>query len=122
MANLTTQGATAVIDGTAIPATLYMQIHTADPTNAGTNAIAAGMTARVAFTRSAAVAGVASNANVVGWIPYTVNETITHYSCWSTVSGGFCWFVGALDTPVPAVIGDSVFWPVGDFEFEMHHW
>ena len=58
-AEFSTFGANSVLDGTGIPATLYLKAHLGNPGAAGT-ANAAAETTRKAFTRSAASAGATS--------------------------------------------------------------
>ena len=53
MANWSTYGANAILDGTAMPATLYAKLHIGNPGAAGTSNPAAE-TSRKSFTRVAA--------------------------------------------------------------------
>jgi len=107
MANLTTYGANALADGTAIPATLYVQLHTADPTAAATSAVATE-TARQSFVRSAAAVGVAANVDLLEWLSYPAVETLTHVSIWDATTAGNPWFVDTIPSAPTTVIGQAV--------------
>lgn len=92
--NLTTYGANAILDGTAMPATLYVKLHLGNP---GVNAIAnaATETTRQSFTRDAASGGATQNAAQIQWLNYPASETITHISLWDAASSGNPWWVAA---------------------------
>lgn len=92
--NLSTYGANAILDGTAMPATLYLELHTGNPTAAGT-ANSAGLD-RKSFTRAAAAAGASSNVAELLWSAPPA-ATVSHATVWDALSGGNCWWVGALD-------------------------
>jgi hypothetical protein len=115
--NLTQYAAAAILNGTPIPATLYIQLHTGNPTNSGTANLAAGIggTSRRSFTRSTASVGTpgnpvqASNVAQITWLPYNQNELISHGSVWDANSSGNCWFVGALPASVSAAVDDALY-------------
>lgn len=89
---LTTYGANAILDGTAMPATLYIKLHIGNPgVNAANNA--AAETTRQAMTRDAASAGATQNAAVIQWFNAAATEVITHISLWDDVSAGNPWWV-----------------------------
>lgn len=119
--NLSTYGANAVLDGTAMPATLYAKIHVGDPGAAGT-ANAAVETTRKAFTRSAAAAGATANAAIIQWTNIAGSETATHITLWDAASGGNCWWVGALTNPVGYVVTDTFEIAAGDLDLAMTIW
>ena len=121
MANLSTSGANELLDGTALPATLYVQLHTGDPGAAGTANVATETT-RKSFTRTAAAAGVASNVLLLEWLSYPAVETLTHVSMWDAASGGNCWFVDAITTPPETVIGQAAEIAVGELSFTFPIW
>ncbi len=106
MASLATPGANALLDGTALPATLYAQLHTGNPGTNGTANVAT-VTTRQSFTRTAAAGGVSENASLIEWSNYPTSETITHVSIWSLAVGGVCWFIGNPADVTPT-IGDNV--------------
>lgn len=122
--NFSTFGANAVLDGTAVPATLYVKLHIGNPGSAGT-ANAAAETARKAFTRIAAAAGLTTNAAIVEWLNAAADEDITHVSAWSTVgpAGGNCWFVGpATNGPVVVLAGNTIQIDIGELVMEAGIW
>lgn len=106
MASLALPGANALLDGTALPATLYAQLHLGDPGQNGTANLAT-VTTRKSFTRTAASGGASENAGLIEWANYSTAETITHVSVWSLAAGGVCWFIGNPADITPA-IGDNV--------------
>lgn len=98
MSDFATPGADAFLNGTALPATLYLQGHTGDPGTNGTANVAAE-TDRIALTTwAAAGAGAAgyrkkattADASILN---AAATETWTHVTYWSASSGGTCWFV-----------------------------
>lgn len=91
--NLTPYGANAILDGTAMPATLYVQLHVGNPGTSGSANIAAEAD-RVSFTRAAAAGGATSNAGSLLWEAIPANETITHISIHDAAAAGNCWWVG----------------------------
>lgn len=120
MASLTVFAANSVLDGTPIPAGLYVDLHVGDPTDTGLVDLAAG-TSRELVSRGAAAAGVAFSTNQQAWIPYSANETISHVSLWDDADAGEgnCWFVGALLVPKVVAINDAVYFQIGSISFEM---
>lgn len=120
MPSLATPGANAILDGTAIGATLYAQLHTGDPGTNGTANIATE-TARKSFTRAAASGGATANAGIIEWLNYPANETITHVTVWSASSGGTCWLI--VDNANTAVlIGETVQILAGDLDLVAPVW
>jgi len=98
MADLATPGADAFLNGTSLPATLYMQLHTGDPGASGLANVAT-LSTRISVTPfTAAAAGAAGyrkidNSAGSGSIPGTAGETISHVSYWSAAVAGTCWFI-----------------------------
>lgn len=129
MANLTQYAAAAVLNGTAVPVTLYVNLHTDDPGDDGVGFLAVGLagTLRKAVTRTTAVAGtpgdpvLATNVSSVTWVPYDESETVSHATYWDDPDSGQgnCWFVGELPSPVVLVEDDAVFFAAGTIEFSM---
>jgi len=120
MSDIATPGANALLDGTALGATLYVQLHTGDPGTNGTANVATE-SARKAFTRTAAAGGVATNVASIEWPSAAATETATHVSIWSAASGGTCWFVDditdeAIDT------GDLIVIAAGDLSLAFTVW
>lgn len=120
MANLSTYGANAVLDGTALPATLYAKLHTGNPGAAGTSN-AAGETTRKSFTRGAASSGATSNAGALTWTNVSTSEDYSHVSLWDASSGGNCWMVGTL-TANAVTAGDTFEIAAGDLDLAMTIW
>jgi len=123
MAALSTYGADAVLDGTAIPATLYVKVHIGNPGAAGTSN-AAAETTRKAFTRNAS-GGDAHTENValVEWLNAAADEDLTHLTAWDAVSGGNCWLVGAIsNAPINVLAGNTIQIDIGDLDITASVW
>lgn len=120
-AELSLYGANHVLDGTAMPATLYVKAHTGNPTNAGT-ANPATETTRKAFTRVAAAAGATSNVATLTWLGAAASETWSHWSAWDASSGGNCWIVGTCSPPIVVTAGDTVRCAIGDLDLSLTVW
>ena len=99
---MTLAGRCNVLNGTGLPATLWLQHHTADPGEGATAPIGG----RQAFTHAASTDGTASN---VSTIDHTVPAaaTYSHWSVWDAVSGGNCWWVGQWNLARTYIIGDT---------------
>lgn len=117
---LSTFGANAVLNGTAIPATLYAKPHVGNPGPAGANN-AAGETTRKSFTRTTSTAGANSNAADMDWTAVSTTEDWTYLSLWDASSGGNCW--GILPhTQNPLTAGDNVKIAAGDLDLALDIW
>ena len=78
-------------------ATLFVQLHTADPGAAGTTAVSVGSATRNAVTQGAAASGVQANsAAPSAWTNGGTSEAISHLSVWDASSGGNFLFSVAL--------------------------
>jgi hypothetical protein len=86
--------------GTAVaqPATLYVSLHTADPTDAGTGAeVSGGAYARQPIAFSAASAGSTKNNADITYPAATANwGTATHIGIWDALTTGNLYFYGPL--------------------------
>jgi len=114
---LSTYGTNAVLDGTAMPATLYGKLHVGNPTAAGT-ANAATETTRKSFTRAAASGGATSNVAALTWPTIAGSQDATFLSMWDNVSAGNCWGI----VPVTAnayVAGDTFEIAAGDLDLSL---
>lgn len=120
MALFSTYGSNAVLNGTAIPATLYVKLHTGNPGAAGTTA-AATETTRKSFTRSTSTAGTNSNAADLAWTAVAGTEDYTHFTAWDASTSGNCWIVGTV-TANPVTAGDSFTIPAGDLDLSLDIW
>ena len=118
MSALSGYAVVAILNGTPIPATLYLKAHISEPGVNGLNG-AASETSRVAVTRTTAVyPGVASNDAEVGWTNYPADETITHLTLWDDLTAGNCWFIGEETGGGIAVLtGQDLTLDVGDLVF-----
>lgn len=88
------------------PATLFVQLHTADPGASGTTSVANAST-RNALTLNAASAG-AITLTALAAFTGTVTETITHISVWSASSAGTFYWSCALGTSKLINVGDTL--------------
>lgn len=99
-----------MLGGTAFtaPAATYLQIHTADPTDAGTTATAnSGLRQQVTWSAASNPAGTKASAATVTWTNVTTTETYTHWSLWDASSGGNCLWTGALASSAAVTMGDT---------------
>lgn len=119
MANLSAYAVNALLDGTAMPTTFYMQAHTGDPGVNGTANVSVE-TSRVATTRTAASGGVASNDAEDGWVNWPADETLTHFTLWDAASGGNCWYIAAeASGGEPVTTGQNVTASPGDIVYTL---
>lgn len=106
MSDLLLPGSNAILDGVALPATLYLQLHTGNPGSNGTSNVAT-MSTRKPFSRTAAASGNVTNSTEIQWLNAPTSELITHTSVWSAASGGVAWFADD-NTDTQVYTGDSV--------------
>lgn len=97
------------------PAALYIKLHTADPSAAGTSN-ASAVTTRQAVTYGAPSSGTISLSNAPAF-SMTATETISHVSVWDNVSAGNCLFTAALTTGKSVVNTDTL--TFGTFTFAL---
>lgn len=88
------------------PATIFGQLHTADPGAAGTTAVANSAT-RVAFTFAAASGGAIALTGTPAFTG-TATETITHISFWSASTVGTFYWSAALTASKAINSGDTL--------------
>lgn len=119
--NLTIHGATELLNGEVLPATLWAQLHLANPTDAGTSNIAVE-DRRMSFTRTTAVSAACTNAANLLWDVIPANETISHISLWDDETVGNCWMVGALVAPAAGAIGEGLLIQSGELDLSMVTW
>lgn len=120
MSNLTTDGANAILDGTAIPTTLYLQHHIGASGEDGNSNIAT-TTTRTSFTRTTAASRSCSNAADITVVA-AATQTLTHWSAHSASSGGTCWFTGAYDEPLEIAIGLDITVPANGLVLTIPPW
>jgi hypothetical protein len=120
--NLSAYGANAILNGTAMPSTLWVQLHTGDPTTAGTANIATDSRRR-SFTRTTATAQEVFNAALIEWLNAPATEDLTHISIWDAEGGGNCWWVGpVIGAPIGAVAGQATEVPLSQLRLALLSW
>ena len=89
-------------------ATVYVGLHTADPTDAGTGTeVSGGSYARTAVTFGAPSDGVSTNSATVEFPQATANwGTVSHIGIWDASSTGNLLYHTALDTSKTIETGD----------------
>lgn len=86
----------------------FIQLHTADPGAAGTNAVSS-VTTRPASTYAAASAGSKALSAAASWTAWAgSSETITHISFWTAATAGTFKTSMALTTAKPMTPGDTL--------------
>jgi hypothetical protein len=88
------------------PTNVYIQLHTADPGENGTEN-AAGYSARQLSSWNAAANGSISLSSSIDWPNVNTTETYTHWSVWDAEVSGNCLWTGALTANVAIVSGES---------------
>lgn len=80
------------------PATVYLALHTADPTEVGNVAeVATGSYARTAIAFAAPSNGAVANSGTVTFPTASADwGTVTHFTIWDASSGGNCLYYGTL--------------------------
>jgi hypothetical protein len=98
------------------PGGLWISLHTADPTDAGTGAeVTGGSYARVArapldanWTAASATNGLTDNAAAITFPAPTANwGVVTHFGIWDAATTGNLLIYGALTTPKTINSGDA---------------
>lgn len=89
----------------------YLQLHTGDPSEAGTSNVATENT-RKAITGAAAVGGVFTSVNDLEWTNVAASEQYTHASVWDDPTAGNCYWTGPLVANA-VVAGDDFTIPAG---------
>ncbi len=109
--NLANKLLTAV-SGTAFSnASCWVQLHTADPSSTGTNAVSAGSTARYqALTTNLTVTGGALTigSNLTPWTNGGTSETVSYISVWTASTGANCLWTAQLTTAKAWVSADTL--------------
>ncbi len=119
---LSTYGANSSLDGShSMPATLYAQLHTGNPSAAGTSNVA-GTTVRKSFTRGSASAGAATNVADIAWPTLSANETLSHVTLWDASTSGNCWWVGSLASSQAVTTSDTYTIPAGQLALGFTVW
>lgn len=103
------------------PATIYVALHTADPTDTGTvGEVTTNGCARVGLTNNltnfpAASAGSKATGTAVNFPTPTSTGwgLVTHFSYWDALTAGNCLFTGALTVAKTINAGDTVSFAAG---------
>lgn len=90
------------------PATVYVGLHTADPTDAGTGTeVSGGSYARTSVTFGSPSNGASTNSAAVEFPQATADwGTVTHIGIWDASSSGNLLYHTALDTSKAIATGD----------------
>lgn len=93
--------------------TVYVKLHTGDPTDAGTSN-AATTTTRAAVTFGAASSGTVTSDSDATWTNVS-GDTLSHISLWDAQTNGTgnCLWAGSLTTPKTVTTGDTFTIPSG---------
>lgn len=87
-------------------ASVYVQLHTADPGTAGTTSVAGNNVRKSAAFAASSALSKATNADVT-WTSVSTTETYSHVSLWDASSvGNFLWS-GALTAAKAVTAGDT---------------
>lgn len=90
------------------PAAVYLQLHTADPTDAGTTAVASNSTRQaVTFSAASSPAGTLASSATVTWTSVPAAETYSHWTMWDASTAGNCLWTGSLSSSATVAIGDT---------------
>jgi hypothetical protein len=115
---LTTAGKNTVLDS-GMPSPVYLQLHTGDPTSAGTSAVST-ITGRQSVALAAASSGNRTNGSGVTWsAPNGISgtETLSHATLWTASSGGTCLAYGTLtNSRIGVTSADIVNVPAGEVD------
>lgn len=95
------------LGGTAFSvANVYLQLHTGDAGEDGTNNLA-GETSRQQVTFGSASSGSIVSTGTVTWTSLSTAETLSHWSAWDASTAGNCLWTGALSGSATVAIGDT---------------
>lgn len=102
------------------PTTVYLSLHTADPTDAGTGTeVSGGSYARQSFA-STISGNAASNTSAIEFPTATGSwGTVTHVGVWDASSSGNLLFHGALTNSKTISSGDVLRIPAGDLDITL---
>lgn len=99
--------------------TVFLSLHTADPSTTGANEVSGGSYARLAtaFTQTGSNPTTAANSAVEQFTQATASwGTITHFGLWTAASGGSFLGGGAVSVAKAIAIGDIARWEIGALE------
>lgn len=113
----------------AVPANVYISLHTAAPGKTGASECADATYARIAVATAAgswdapSTSGdsrITANAGVITFPALTGGVTISHVGQWDALSGGNFIRGGALTAPVAFTAGESPNFPIGDLDLAVN--
>lgn len=93
------------------PATLFVQLHTADPGSAGTSTVSSTTTrAALTMTTSSAGSALAITGTAPTWATWagTNGEVVTHISVWSASTSGTFYYSAVLTASKTVNTGDTL--------------
>lgn len=102
----------------AAPTNIWIQLHTADPGAAGTNAVAGNATRKdLTAAMGTAAGGLISNSAAITWTTGEVdtNEDYTHWALFDASTAG-TFLCSGLMTANAVLIGDEFTIPIGDLD------
>lgn len=85
---------------------VYLQLHTGDPGEDGTNAGATETNRQVVVFNASSGGSMASSAAVT-WTNVAATEVYTYWSAWDASTGGNCLWTGALSSSASVTAGDT---------------
>lgn len=104
----TTYGAEAVLAGTGVPQTLWVQLHSGAPGDAGTANVCVETDRQSIALEASVEPRTVVNDAAATWSDLPADETATHLSLWDAETGGNCWAVGVWDPVLDLSVGGSV--------------
>jgi len=120
--NLLTPGANALFAGTAMPTTVYVQLHTDNPGTNGTANVATD-SRRIEVVLDTPSGGAVVNSNLAQLFEVTADDDITHISVWSLSAGGVAWLAGAVTgAPITIEVDMTVNIPPGELVLTADLW
>ncbi len=111
---LAAAGETRVLNG--LLTSVYVSLHTGDPSTSGANEVTGGSYARQAgsFSNSGSNPTTAANSGAIQFPQASANwGTITHFGIWSAASGGSYLGGDAVTVSKAITTGDVVLWEIG---------
>lgn len=102
----------------AAPTNIWIQLHTADPGAAGTNAVAGNATRKdLTAAMGTASGGAITNTAAITWTSGEVDtsEDYTHWSLWDASTSG-TFLCSGLMTANAVTVGDEFTIPIGDLD------
>ena len=103
----------------AAPGASWIQLHTADPTDTGTTAVANNATRKQVSWAAASAGQVSSDADL-DWTTgeVTTTEVYSHYSLWDASTAGNCIGTGTVSGG-SVTAGNAFKIPSGDLDFSL---